>query len=101
MAAGTAPAGLCRSCLYLARGTTGAEARTGDPETEGQMMRRGFLSEYARHLGISKQGAAKLLQRAGVNYHRPFDFDEVDRLLDGARHPGRDHLRQRRVRYYL
>jgi hypothetical protein len=62
-------------------------------------VRRGFLSEYARHASISKQAMAKLLQRAGVDYHRPFNCDEVDRLLDGARHPGRDHLRRRRVRH--
>jgi hypothetical protein len=65
------------------------------------MRRKGFLSAYAAHCGISKQAAAKLLRRAGINYHRPFNWDEVDRMLDGARHPGRDHLRQRRVRYYL
>lgn len=63
------------------------------------MRRKGLLSEYARHAGISKQAMAKLLQRAGVDYTKPFDWDEVDRLLDGYRHPGRDHLRRRIVRH--
>jgi hypothetical protein len=62
-------------------------------------VRRGFLSEYARHAGISKQAMAKQLQRFGIDYSKPFDWDKVDRLLDDYRHLGRDHLRKRIVRH--
>lgn len=61
----------------------------------------GYLSAYARHAGILKQGMAKLLQRAGIDYSRPFDWDAVDRLLDSNRDLSREHLRKRRVRHYL
>ncbi|WP_447603043.1 hypothetical protein [Nitrospira sp. Nam80] len=65
------------------------------------MRKPGFLSAYARHAGISPQAMVKLLRKAGIDYYKPFKWDEVDEMLDGARHPGRDHLRRRRVRYDL
>lgn len=68
-------------------------------DTGRRPVRHGFLSEYARHAGISKQAMAKQLQRLGIDYHKPFDWDEADRLLDGYRHLGRDSYRKRRVRF--
>jgi len=47
---------------------------------------------------VFQQGMAKQLQRLGVDYHQPFDWDEVDRLLDGFRYLGRDQYRRRIVR---
>jgi hypothetical protein len=59
--------------------------------------RPGYLQAYADHCGISRQAMQKQLIRLGIDYLQPFNFAEVDRLLDSYRHLGRDHLRRRRV----
>lgn len=58
----------------------------------------GFLAAYARARGISHVAMRKQLMRVGVDYSQPFNWTVVDRLLDGARRLGRDHLRKRPVR---
>lgn len=56
---------------------------------EEKKRRPGYLTDYARHAGISKQAAAKQLNRLGIDYRQPFDFDEVDRLWAAHRHVSR------------
>lgn len=51
--------------------------------------RPGYLTDYARHAGISKQAAADQLKRIGVDYLQPFDFEEADRLRAAMRHAAR------------
>src|SRR5690242_1293602 len=50
-----------------------------------QRRRPGFLTQYAAHAGISKPAAAEQLKRVGINYMKPFDFQEADRLRAAAR----------------
>lgn len=56
---------------------------------EEKTRRPGYLTDYARHAGISKQAAAKQLQRVGINYLESFDFDDADRLRAAMRHAAR------------
>lgn len=47
---------------------------------DGEKSRRpGYLTDYARHAGISKPAAADQLKRVGIDYLQPFDFDDADR----------------------
>jgi hypothetical protein len=61
------------------------------------MSRPCYLAAYARHASISYQAMAKQLRRVGIDYYQPFDWDEVDRLLDDSRHLDRDPYRKRRA----
>lgn len=54
-----------------------------------QKRRPGYLTEYARHAGISKTAAAKQLTRVGIDYFQPFDFAEADKRREAARHADR------------
>lgn len=49
----------------------------------------GYLTEYAKHAGISKEGARKQLARVGIDYFQPFDFAEADLRRMAARHADR------------
>lgn len=51
--------------------------------------RPGYLTAYANHAGITKTAAAEQLKRVGVDYFKPFDFQEADRLRKAARHADR------------
>jgi len=59
--------------------------------------RQGYLAAYAQHAGITRESAAKQLQRAGVNYAKPFDFKEADRLIAAGRHPSRGKYAKRKL----
>lgn len=49
----------------------------------------GYLTKYAQHAGISKEGARKQLARVGINYFEPFDFEDADMRRMAARHADR------------
>lgn len=51
--------------------------------------RPGYLTQYAKHAGISKPAAAEQLRRVGIDYMQPFDFDDADRRREAARHADR------------
>lgn len=52
------------------------------------------LESYARHAGISAEGAKKNLKRVHIDYSKPFDFAEADKKIAAARHPSRDKVRR-------
>lgn len=62
-------------------------------ENEGdngeRKKRPGYLTAYANHAGITKTAAAKQLARVGIDYFKPFDHAEADRLRKAARHADR------------
>lgn len=51
--------------------------------------RPGYLTAYANHAGITKTAAAEQLKRVGIDYFKPFEFSEADRLREAARHADR------------
>ncbi len=61
------------------------------------MRKPSYVVPYARARGISPQAMLKQLRRAGVNPLVPFDWERADKLLNGCRRIGRDHLRKRKV----
>ena len=61
-----------------------------------QWKHPGYLTAYAAYAGISRQAMAKQLQRLGIDYSQPFDWEEVDRRRFNQRHPSRDTYRKGR-----
>ncbi len=59
-----------------------------------QLKKPGYLAAYARAWGISHVAMRKHLMRAGIDYHKPFNWDRADELLDGMRHLCRDPYRK-------
>jgi len=57
-----------------------------------KQKRPGYLTDYARHAGISKTAAAKQLEKVGIDYFQPFSFDDADRRRQAARSASRAHL---------
>lgn len=51
--------------------------------------RPGYLTQYAKHAGITKTAAAEQLKRVGIDYMQAFDFAEADRRRQAARHADR------------
>ena len=49
----------------------------------------GYLTQYAKHAGLSKEGVRKQLARVGIDYLQPFDFADADRKRAAARHADR------------
>lgn len=49
----------------------------------------GYLTQYAKHAGLSKEGARKQLTRVGIDYFKPFDFEDADVRRMAARHADR------------
>lgn len=47
--------------------------------------RPGYLTQYAKHAGITKTAAAEQLKRVGIDYMAEFDFAEADRRRQAAR----------------
>lgn len=47
--------------------------------------RPGYLTQYAKHAGITKTAAAEQLKRVGIDYMQDFDFAEADRRRQAAR----------------
>ncbi len=47
----------------------------------------GYLSAYARHARITPAAAAKQLSKVGINYLKPFDTAEADKLIKAAYDP--------------
>ena len=47
--------------------------------------RPGYLTQYAKHAGITKTAAAEQLKRVGIDYMQAFDFAEADRRRQAAR----------------
>ncbi|MCS6285200.1 MAG: hypothetical protein H8K08_07205 [Nitrospira sp.] len=56
---------------------------------ETQKRRPGFLTQYAKHAGISVRAASDQLKRVGIDYFKEFDFAAADRLRAAARHADR------------
>lgn len=61
-----------------------------EADNGGRKKRPGYLTAYARHAGITKTAAAKQLARVGIDYFKPFDHAEADRLRKAARHADRE-----------
>lgn len=61
-----------------------------EADNGGRKKRPGYLTAYANHAGITKTAAAKQLARVGVDYFKPFDHAEADRLRKAARHADRE-----------
>ncbi|HMU54836.1 MAG TPA: hypothetical protein PKA61_07510 [Nitrospira sp.] len=60
-------------------------------ETDNSERKRrpGYLTAYANHARITKTAAADQLKRVGIDYFKPFEFAEADRLRAAARHADR------------
>ncbi len=56
----------------------------------------GYLTEFAKDRGITKQSAQVQLKRAGIDYSKPFDFADANRKLDSAQHAARAPFRKRK-----
>jgi hypothetical protein len=63
-----------------------------------KQKRPGYLRDYAQHVGISSEAMRRQLERLGVNYMQPFDWDEIDALRNSTRHLARDPYRKSRLR---
>ncbi|TKB80112.1 MAG: hypothetical protein E8D42_01775 [Nitrospira sp.] len=51
--------------------------------------RPGYLTQYAKHAGISLASASEALRRVGIDYMEPFDFTDADLRRKAARHADR------------
>lgn len=60
-----------------------------DMSEQRKRSRPGYLTQYARHAGISVASASEALKRVGIDYLEPFDFAEADRRRRAARHADR------------
>lgn len=60
-----------------------------EPTNQERKKRPGYLTAYSNYAGITKPAAAEQLKRVGIDYMKPFDFAEADRLRAAARHADR------------
>ena len=56
----------------------------------------GYLTDFAKDRGITKQSAQVQLKRAGIDYSKPFDFAAANKKLDDAQHASRAPFRKRK-----